>query len=84
MRYYIVGIVRIIQWVNTPTPFGYWLTRFSKLNKQQIDVTNSTVDIFFLVIIVSNFLACVFIGIGSIDRSKRHNFVSPNGWVIED
>ena len=84
MRYYLVGFVRIIQWIHTPSPFTFWLNRFSKLNKQQIAVTNSTIDILILVIIVSNFLACFWIFLGSFDYRKKADFVSPNSWIYED
>ena len=79
---YIIGFLRVIQWMLLPTPLEFVLKKFTRLDSHQSNLVNTVFEIAYTVINFSNFLTCFWIFLGTFDYSHKPDFEPPNSWIV--
>lgn len=72
--FYGIAWLRIFRWMATPPPLKFMIRKLSMLDSHRTEIVSKSIEIIYAVVLVTNFLACVWIGIGSINLKKGKHF----------
>ena len=83
-EFYMVACLRIVKWTATPPPLRFLIRKLSMFDSHKTEIVSKSVELIYTVLVVTNFLAGVWIWIGSVDLTKGKHFQPPNSWVLRD